>query len=272
MFDKVTGLKNILWAIGIVVCLLALLVGFLVSAVTPYHGEADPRTPDLNAVREKNSSADVSALTFVEPDGQLHLLRDSKDAGEEYIRSSVFLTDSVLLILREQSLTGGDVWSSDSGNLPMGSVATWNILYSDGSKISPADACMVTKPARLFIAVGSDGLDKLSRDDFINGYTGLIRSIQRVSPETQIVCCSISPLAEGYDVPDDLDNGVIANANDWLREVCLNTGVYFADTASALTSGGVLDPQYAAANNRSLNTAGAQAVLGYLRTHAIPTV
>ncbi len=40
MFDKVTGLKNILWAIGIVVCLLALLVGFLVSAVTPYHGEA----------------------------------------------------------------------------------------------------------------------------------------------------------------------------------------------------------------------------------------
>ena len=79
-------------------------------------------------------------------------------------------------------------------------------------------------------------------------------------------------LAVGYDVPDDLDNGVIANANDWLREVCLNTGIYFADTASALTSGGVLDPQYAAANNRSLNTAGAQAVLGYLRTHAIPTV
>ena len=218
MFDKVTGLKNILWAIGIVVCLLALLVGFLVSAVTPYHGEADPRTPDLNAVREKNSSADVSALTFVEPDGQLHLLRDSKDAGEEYIRSSVFLTDSVLLILREQSLTGGDVWSSDSGNLPMGSVATWNILYSDGSKISPADACMVTKPARLFIAVGSDGLDKVSRDEFISGYKTLINSILRVSPQTQIVCCSISPITADYNEDEYLDNARIADANDWLND------------------------------------------------------
>lgn len=272
MFDKVTGLKNILWAIGIVLCLLALVVGFLVSAVSPYHGESDPRTPDLNAVREKNSSADVSAMTFVEPDGQLHLLRESKDAGVDYIRSSVFLTDSVMLVLREQALTGGDCWSSDFGILPMGSIATWNILYSDGSKISPADACMVTKPSRLFIAVGSDELDKVGRDDFINGYTSLINSILRASPETTIVCCSISPVSKDYDGEDYIDNDMIANANDWLREVCLNTGVYFADTASALTSDGALNPQYARVDNRSLNTEGAMAVLGYLRTHAIPTV
>ena len=108
MFDKVTGLKNILWAIGIVLCLLALFVGFIVSAVSPYHGESDPRTPDLNAVREKNSSADISAISFVEPDGELHQLRESKDAGTEYISSSVFLTDSVLLALREEALTGSD--------------------------------------------------------------------------------------------------------------------------------------------------------------------
>ena len=97
MGDKVTGLKNILWAIGIVVCLLALFVGCIVAAVSPYHGEADPRTPDLNAVRDQNTSTDVSALTFVEPDGQLHELRESKDAGEEYLRGAVFLTDSEAL-------------------------------------------------------------------------------------------------------------------------------------------------------------------------------
>ena len=65
---------------------------------------------------------------------------------------------------------------------------------------------------------------------------------------------------------------MIANANDWLRALCLETGVYFADTASALSAGGDLDPKYAAANNRSLNTAGALAVLNYLRTHAIHSV
>ena len=186
MSDKLTGLKNILWAIGIVACLLALFVGCIFAAVTPYHGEIEERTPDLNAVKVQNTSADVSAMTFVEPEGQVHELRESADAGEDYLRSSVFLTDSVMIALREQSLTGGDVWSSDSGSLPMGSIATWNILYSDGSKISPIDACMIAKPARLIIAIGSDGLDKVSRDAFISGYKTLINSILRVSPQTQI--------------------------------------------------------------------------------------
>ncbi len=272
MFDRVTGLKNILWAIGIVVCLLALLIGFLVSAVTPYHAESDPRTLDLNAVRDQNSSADVSALSFVEPDGQLHLLRESKDAGAEYISSSVFFTDSVLLALREQSLTGGDVWSSDSGSLPMDSVGTWNVLYSDGSLISPIDACMIAKPARLFIAIGSDGLEKVDRNTFISGFKTLITSILRVSPQTQIVCCSLSPVTADYNESDTLDNDMIANANDWLREVCLDTGVYFADTGSALFAGDGLDPRCAGANGRALNSVGAQAVLDYLRTHAIPSV
>ena len=272
MFDKVTGLKNVLWAIGIVLCLLALSVGFIVAAVSPYGGERDPRTPDLNAVREKNSSADVSALTFVEPDGELHELRESKDAGEDYIRSSVFLTDSVMIALREQSLTGGDVWSSDSGSLPMGSIATWNILYSDGSKISPIEACMIAKPARLFIAIGSDGLAKVSKDEFISGYRTLINSILAVSPETKIVCCSVSPVTADYDSQDDLDSGVSANGSDWVREVCLETGAYFADTASALSVGNDLNPKFAEANGKTLNAAGLQAVLGFLRTHAIPSL
>ena len=272
MFDRLTGLKNILWAIGIALCLLALAVGFIVAAVSPYSGEADPRTPNLNAVREENSVADLGALTFVEPDGELHELRESKDAGEEYIRSSVFLTDSVMVSLREQSLTGGDVWGSDSGSLPMGSIATWNILYSDGSKISPIEACMITKPARLFIAIGSDGLTKVSKDEFISGYKSLITSILAVSPETKIVCCSLAPVSADYDGADGLDSDIAANGSDWVREVCLQTGVYFADTASALRSGIDLDVKYAAANGKALNTAGLQAVLGYLRTHAIPSI
>lgn len=269
MFDRLTGLKNILWAIGIVLCLILLFVGLIFSALSPYHGPSDPRTPDLNAAREQNSSADVSALSFAEPDGELHELLSTRDAGEDYIRSSVFLTDSIMISLRDQSLTGGDVWSSESGSLPMGSISTWNILYSDGSKISPADACMIAKPAKLFIAIGSDGLAKVSKDEFITGYKNLILSILRASPDTKIVCCSVSPVADGYAALDDLSNDLLTDANDWIREVCRDTGVYFADTASAVRSGSDLTPKYAAANNKSLNTAGLQAVLGYLRTHAI---
>ena len=269
MLDRLAGLKNILWAIGIVVCLIALFIGFVFSAVTPYHGEADPRTPDLNAVKEQNMAADVEALNFVEPDGVLHLLGETKDAGQDYLSSSVFLTDSVMIGLRDLSLTGGDVWSSDSGSLSMERIERWGILYSDGSRISPADACMIAKPRLLFIAIGSDGLASVTESDFIAGYEQLIRKIQSVSPDTRIVCCSVAPVAEGYSSLDGLTSDMANKASEWVRQVCLDTGVYFADTASAVRAGIDLNPKYAAANNKTINNAGLQAVLGYLRTHAV---
>ena len=269
MLDRLVGLKNILWAIGIVLCLILLFVGFIFSAATPYHGEADSRTPDLNAVREQSTAADITALNIVEPDGTLHALGETKDAGAGYLSSSVFLTDSIMLSLREQSLTGGDVWSSDSGTLPMKDIGSWGILYSDGSRISPVDACMVTKPGLLFIAIGSDGLSSVTKEEFISGYETLIRSIQAVSPNTKIVCCSVAPPAEGYAGPDGLTIDMASAASDWVREVCIDTGVYFADTAAAVRSGVDLNPKYAAANKKSLNTAGLQAAMGYLRSHAV---
>ena len=270
MFDRLVGLKNLLWAIGIVLCLILLFIGIIFSAASPYHGEADPRTPDLNAVRDADRSADVESLSFVEPDGALHKLQESKDAGEDYIRSAVFLTDSIMVSLRDQSLTGGDVWSSTSGSLNMANIATWNILYSDGSKISPAEACMIMHPKLLIIAVGSDGLAKVKKDDFISGYVNLIRSIQRASSDTKIVCCSVAPVADGYPGFDDLTSELAFEATEWVKEVCTQAGVYYADTNEVVRSGQDLNPKYAAANFKQLNTVGLQAVLGYLRTHAVP--
>ncbi len=269
MFDRLNGLKNMIWAISIVLCLLALFVGFIFAAVTPYHGESDPRTPDLNAVREQNAGTDVEALNFVEPDGALHALGETKDAGAGYLSSSVFLTDSVMLALREQALTGGDVWSSENGFLSMENIANWGILYSDGSRISPADACMITKPSLLFIAVGSDGLASVTEQDFISGYEALIRGIQAVSPDTKIVCCSVAPVGVNYASLDGLTTSMASQATEWVQQVCTDTGVYYADTASVLRSGIDLNPKYAASNDKTLNTAGLQAVLGYLRSHAV---
>jgi len=269
MFDRLSGLKNILWAIGIVLCLVLLFVGFIFSAVTPYHGDADPRTPNLNAVKADKTTVDVEAINFVEPDGELHQLRETPDAGEDYIRSAVFLTDSVMITMRDQSLTGGDVWSSESGSLPIGNIATWNILYSDGSKISPVDACMITRPPVLFLCIGSDGLANVEKADFIAGYETLIRNIVAASPETTVVCCSIPPVGEGYSSLDGLTSDLANEGSEWVREACREVGVYFVDVAQAVRSGVDLNPKFAAANNKTLNAAGIQAVLGYLRTHAI---
>ena len=67
-----------------------------------------------------------------------------------------------------------------------------------------------------------------------------------------------------------MNANVIRSVNEWIRTVCSRTGVYYADTASVLNdSAGWLDPDYASANGKALNSSGIRKVLDYLRVHAI---
>ena len=269
MIDRLMGIKNILWAVGIVVCLILLFIGFIFSAVTPYHGDGYARTPDLNAAKEQGGKVDVSKLDIVSGDGEVHSLLETEDAGDEYLQNAVILTDSIMIGMRSQSLTGGDVWGSESGSLPMGSIATWNIVYSDGSKISPVDACRVAKPPILIIAVGSDGLNAVTEEEFVAGYEKLISDIMDASPGTKIICCSVCPVADGYSGHDGLTTAMTDKATEWVKQVCRDTGAYYADTAAVVRSGRDLLPKYASANNKALNTAGLNEVIAFLRTHAL---
>ena len=129
---------------------------------------------------------------------------------------------------------------------------------------------MIAKPRILVISIGQDGLMGVDKETFIANYKSLITGIREKSPGTYIVCCSVTSVGPNYSGPDGLTRDAINWANDYIQEVCIDTGAYFCDVARDMRdSTSVLDSSYASANGKTLNTAGLNAFLQYLRTHVV---
>ncbi|MEA5152976.1 MAG: SGNH/GDSL hydrolase family protein [Oscillospiraceae bacterium] len=282
MKNRILSLKNIIWAIGIVLCLIALLVGLIFAVASKYGGEqedgrlylgGEPVKSPSQSVEADGGSGGSAALTGT---GSLNTLAESADAGQSYIDSLTFLCDSSLLGLRDFGLlTGGaataQLWASAAGNIPAASLSQCAIVYpGDGSELGAAGAAALAKPAILVISLGMDGLAEVDQMSFTAAYTELLNNIHAASPDTVLVCCSLSSVIDGYSGADGLTAEMAAAANGWLQQVCTDTGVYYADISSVICNGEYsLTNSYASSNGKSLNSAGLSLVLQYLRTHAV---
>ena len=270
MLDKIVNLKNILWAVLVMVCLLAVLVGLVYCLVNSYPGEREIPVVQLgegsSAKTEKTAKSGKGSESAVA--GELSSLKKTKDQGEEYITSLTFLADHKNAAVVSYGANTGKVWLGEDGLIRMDSLADLNVRFpGDGSTVSAANAAMISKPAVLVLIIGTDGLDAMDRDSFISNYEKLVQTILAQSPQTQIICCSLSSVTIGYT--GDLSSAMVAEANSWLETVCTDLPVWYADTASVLCKDGVLLNEYAASDGISLNGAGVSAVFEYLRTHAL---
>ena len=277
MKRNITVIKNMVWAVAILVCLLVLFIALIVAAATPYSGELVRGGPILGAARAGGQSAEgEDAAAPEETLGALLTVPESADAGQGYIDMLTFLCDSSVVGLRDYALLSGgtattQVWGSTAGNIPAGRLADCRIRYqAEGVEITPAEAVAKAQPSRLVIILGTDGLNEIDEETFVEGYVSLIRSIQEASPSTIIIVCSVSSVTTSYNGVDGVNANVIRTVNEWIRTVCMRTGVYYSDAGHAvIDNAGWLDGDYASANGKSLNTAGLNKILEYLRTHAI---
>ena len=274
MKRNLSAIKNMGWALAIIICLLALFVALIIAAVLPYSGPIERGGGQLNELESKQEEQHEQQMEQIL--GELRTLPESGDAGQSYIDGLTFLCDSSVIGLRDYALLAGgtattQVWGSTAGNIPADSFAECLIRYqAEGVEITPAEAAAKAQPARLVIVLGADGLDSVDQDTFVEGYVALIRSIQQSSPNTVILVCSISSVTTGYSGVDRVNANTIRTVNEWIKTVCMRTGVYYCDSAYAVNDrAGWLDGDYAAVNGKSLNTAGLQKFLEYLRTHAV---
>ncbi len=281
MREKLTLIKNIAWALSIGLVLLALVIALLIAAFPRGGIELDRPAILLGADEPAQDDAEAAPtaapVTRVQAQtGTLITLAETPDAGEDYIASLTFLCDSAVGGLQGYGLLPDgnattQVWISPSGSLPVNNLANCVIRFpNDGSQITPGQAAMIRKPDILVIAVGQDGLKETDEDTFLRNYETMIASIRENSPSTIIVCCSITSVGPLYSGPDTLDNDTISWGNDWVQRVCKDTGAYFCDVARSMRDNtNVLDADYASANLKTLNAAGLEAWLAYLRTHAV---
>ena len=282
MNGKLSNIKNTAWAIAIVVSLVLLLVALGFAAFTRHHGELERPTVLMGEAAEKRDAALAEKKAAEEKaeqaagPGEVYLLGESGDAGQAYIDSLTFLCDSALIGLRDYGLlregtATTQVWGSSAGNIPASQLGSFKIRFpGDGSEISPTDAAMIAKPSILVISLGTDGLADSSETQFISDFEALIRGVQEASPYTTVVVCTITSVTISYSGSDGLEFTLVNRANEWLARDSADTGAYLVDAASAVSdSNGSLLTEYASANGKTLNSAGLNQILMYLRNHAL---
>ena len=277
MRGRLAAIKNIVWAFGIVVCLLAVFVGLLFAAFTrsseeQFRGGVPLGTWQSAAV--SSETADASTGPVQEGDGTLKALPETMDAGQAYIDSLTFLCDSTLIGLRDYGILSGgtattQVWATPSGVLSAADIEESRIVFpNDGSIVTAANAAMVVQPKVLVISLGNDG--KEDQYVLIAKYETLINSIRQNSPETWILCLPLTSVTASYSGADGLTPAYCREVNGWIRSVCEDTGAYYVDAVSGLQDAdGALMAEFASANGRTLNSTGLNQILQYLRYHAV---
>ena len=269
MLDKILHFKNILWAVLVLVCLLAVAIGLIYCLVNPYPGEREIPVVQLGESAPKaEKSPKATGSSDTPAAGVLTALGKTKDRGEEYIASLTFLADHKNAAVVSYGADTGKVWLGEDGFVRMDALDTLTVRFpGDGSTVSASNAAMISKPSVLVVLIGTDGLASVDRDTFISRYEQFVQTILSQSPETKIICCSLSSVTISY--VGDLTAARINEANEWLQTVCTDLPVWYADTASAVCKDGVLLDEYASSDGISLNGAGVSAVFEYLRTHAL---
>ena len=276
MKSRIAAIKNIAWALAIVLCLLAVFVGLLFAAFTRNKGEQFRGGVQLGVDSKEKVEEQTGTRPPQQGDGTLITLPETGDAGEDYLYSLTFLCDSTLIglrdfgILNRNGIPTTQVWATPSGVLAVADIAESKIVYpNDGSIITAANAAMIVQPRIVVISLGNDGIANIDQFDFIEKYEQLIASIRAASPDTWILCLPLTSVTIDYTSNDGLTAAKCSEANTWIQTVCQDTGVIYCDAVSAVQDvSGVLLQEYAF-DGRSLNSPGLEKVLQYLRYHAV---
>lgn len=280
MNNGLTGLKNIIWAFAIVIALAAVLIGLIVTMVLGFGGQRQDGTlylgesSGLSAGSKRPSDSPVDG--GLETGAGAMALPGSQDMGLEYLFNLTFLCDDSFSAVNSfganfGSTASAQVWLPAGGSFPAAGAANTKIIYpNDGTEKAPADAAGLYKPSRLVIYLGGDSLGNADQASFIAGYSALVQGIQAASPETRIICCSIGSVTAAYAGVDGLTAERVTQANQWIQQVCVDTGVYYADLGAILNdTSGALSAEYASADGRSINSGGISKVMDYFRMHGI---
>ena len=275
MKNRASNTRNLLWAVGILLCLVAMLVALIFAMSQKNTGNRADGTLVLGHIERGEKPVDVDLAGLESAANQLMPVPETKKGNLEDVFGMTFLLDKTLMGLRSYVTNYGDgvnaqIWTDDGSGLMAKNAAESPIVFVDGSLITPSNAAMVTRPRTVLLYLGGDGLADTTEQEFTDGYTRLINSIREASPSTNIIVCSIGSISSNYQGGDGLSPQLIASANSWIRQVCTDTGAYYADIAAIVNDEqGFLSDEFLTPDGRSIAAAGIALIVDYLRCHYI---
>ena len=274
---------------------IVLLIIVIIIAAVAGGKKKQPEVPGMNAEETQNvaaddnnagqdSSADSSELDMqVNPSGEQTepsteapvsdtgiYIAEGADAGEDYIKDTLFIGDSNTVRMMNYGITSVDNTIAVVG-MGVQSIKTLQCVQFAGysSPVTMVEAVRLMQPRRIIITFGTNNATGMPTDSFISQYDSALDAIHDAYPYADIIINSIPPMAQVNKYPR-LSQKSIDDFNEALKQLAEKKGYKYLDTASVMKnpSTGFAKDGFTVGDGIHISDSGFAAMFTYIRTHA----
>lgn len=224
-------------------------------------------TPSGGEEDERYESSDLDTEAYSDT-----ILPLTEDAGEEYIKDTLFIGDSNTV--RYMSYGFAELEHA-IGVIGMGASDARTLksvkFKSYAEMVTIPKAITIMQPQRIIIGFGTNNLTG-DLDTYIKEYTKTIKAIYDAYPYCSIIVSAIPPVDKHRDYPKVTMQNV-DEFNEALVEMCEKNGWKFLNTTEVLKDKktGFCKTEYTVQDGLHLSKEGVSALFNYVRTHAYET-
>ena len=193
----------------------------------------------------------------------------SEDAGQEYIDKIYFVGESTTSHFFKGGIDRSHILVPSSATLTLGSDIL-QIRVGDKQLTIP-EAVKDVNAEILIITIGVNNAARFSEKEYKTFYGKLINAIIEKSPNTKIIIQSTFPVTKDYsDKGKVITNADIDRNNQWAKELAEQYSLRYLDTQSILKNNyGAMIEEYSNGDGVHMNEEAYNAIIRYIRTHAI---
>lgn len=191
---------------------------------------------------------------------------------DSFFEGALLIGDSITASLDSRDVLPGLHIEYVIGLSPNAALNYHNVSYK-GSEISMVELCRREQPNRLFVMLGSNGLDRMKSGVILDDYHKMLDALLDDLPDTEIYLMSPTPIrspATKEKYPTFTHKRIVA-FNKGLLEMAQNHGVYYIDCYTPLMTENMRDGlrENFTGDGIHLTKQGAEKVAETIRTHVI---
>ena len=241
-------------------CVLAVVISFVLAWILPQSlnlfGANDSYDPDLYPV-----------------DTSLEAVLKDASADDSYITSTLFVGDRTALALQKDGRITLDQYAGKE-DLKISSFLKESCVAfeDDANTYTIPQAIAKMKARRVYVMIGSNDVDgSVTVDEFMNDYKQALQNIKNSYSYCDLIACAIPPVVKDSENAAQTQT-LIDQFNQAIAEACNEMGYKYLNLSEVLKdSKGYAEASYVDTSAGTLNAAGANAVLEYVKSHAYQT-
>lgn len=246
--------------IVLAVCVLAVVISFVLAWILPQSlnlsGGKDSYDPDLYPL-----------------DTSLESILKDASADDSYITSSLFAGDRTALALQKDGrITLDQYVGKDDLKISNFLKESCVAFEDDANTYTIPQAIAKMKTRRVYVMIGSKDVDgSVTVDEFMNDYKQALQNIKNSYSYCDLIACAIPPVTQDSENAAQTQT-LIDQFNQSIAAACDELGYKYLNLAEVLKdSKGYGEASYVDGSTGTLNAAGANAVLEYVKSHAYQT-